>query len=243
MSPVRPVTVTAALRSSTVLTCGTGAAKPTFARPDAWSVLCCVCGIGARPTALPGYRAGRLGRVDPVGFDPDERGSQADRGPIVAGEFVGAHRDPAPLFELVEAALDDVSTLVPLLLLGAEIDRPALLLPAVRNLIVTLRDGRRDPSRSQPCAVRFRRVSLVRQHTVGPSPRPPQSVAGHADVIEGGGEHGGVGSVAAGEDHAQRSAAPIGDQMHLCRQPAAGATDGVIKRLDSRILVIRHIPL
>jgi hypothetical protein len=65
---------------------------------------------------------------------------------VAAEELVGAHRDPAPLLEAVEAALDDVAALVAFLLLIAEVDRPVRLLAAVRDLVVPLRDRRGDAS-------------------------------------------------------------------------------------------------
>ena len=47
---------------------------------------------------------------------------------------MGAHRNSAPLLEPVEAALDDIAALVAFLLLVAEVDRPARLFAAVRDL-------------------------------------------------------------------------------------------------------------
>ena len=79
---------------------------------------------------------------------------EADGGSVVAGEFVRAHRDAAPLLETVEAAFYDVASLVAFLLLVAESDRPARLLAAVRDLVVPLGDGRRDPPVAEPGAVR-----------------------------------------------------------------------------------------
>src|SRR5699024_6934842 len=89
-----------------------------------------------------------------IGLDPDQRRGEADGGSVVAGEFVRAHRDAAPLLETVEAAFYDVASLVAFLLLVAESDRPARLLAAVRDLVVPLGDGRRDPPVAEPGAVR-----------------------------------------------------------------------------------------
>ncbi len=99
-------------------------------------------------------------------LDPDQSSGETDRGAVVAGEFVGAHRDPAPLLEPVEAPLNHVATLVASLLLVAEVDRPTWPLPAVRDLVVTLRDGRSDPAAAKPGAVRLRRVALVGKYPV-----------------------------------------------------------------------------
>jgi len=58
-------------------------------------------------------------RADREGLDSDQGGGEADGCPVAADEFVGAHRDSAPLLEPVETAFDDVATLVALLLLIA----------------------------------------------------------------------------------------------------------------------------
>ena len=164
-------------------------------------------------------------------------------GAVAAEEFVGAHRDSAPLLEPVEAALDDIAALVAFLLLVAEVDRPARLFAAVRDLVVPLRDRRRDASFAKPGSVRSGRVPLVGQDSVGAGAGPTLPGAGHADVLEHGGHHRGVVDVPAGDHHPQRSAAPVADHVQLGRQPAAGAADPVIRRLEPRILVIRQSPL
>ena len=57
------------------------------------------------------------------GVEPVQGRGEAQGGVVVAGSLVGAHRDAAPLLELVEAALDDVAASVALLLVLPEVDR------------------------------------------------------------------------------------------------------------------------
>ena len=142
------------------------------------------------------------GRRRQVRLDPDQRRGEADGGPIVAGELVGAHRDSAPLLESVEATLHDVAALVSPLLLIAEVDRSARFLAAVRDLIVTFRDRCRDPPIAQPGPVRLRWIPLVRQDAVGTGARPALPGARNADILEHGGHHRGVVDVPAGDHHA-----------------------------------------
>ena len=73
-----------------------------------------------------------------------ESGSEADRGVVVAGGLVGAHRDPSPLLELVEGAFYDVAAAVALPLLRAELDRPTGSLATVSDLVGPLGDRRGD---------------------------------------------------------------------------------------------------
>lgn len=75
-----------------------------------------------------------------------EYGGEAEAGVVVAGCLVRAHRDPAPLLELVEAVLHDVSTAVAHALLIAEVDRPSGALAAVRDLVIAFGDGPSDPA-------------------------------------------------------------------------------------------------
>src|SRR5690606_6145485 len=91
---------------------------------------------------------------------------------VVACEVVGAHRDPAPLLELVEAAFDDVAAAVAGALLFAEVDRTSRLLAPMGDLVVSFGDRRRDPALSQPCPVGFGRVALVGEDPIGSATRP-----------------------------------------------------------------------
>src|SRR5699024_11815515 len=61
-----------------------------------------------RPTWRKVGRRRRLARSE-VGLDPNQRRGETDSGPVVAGELVEAHRDPAPLLEVVETALYDIA--------------------------------------------------------------------------------------------------------------------------------------
>src|SRR5690606_26813687 len=137
-----------------------------------------------------------------------------------------AHRDAAPLLEFVEAALDDVASLVALLLGFAEVDGPARLPAAVRDLVVAFRDRRGDLPLPQPRPVLLRRVALVGEHPIRAPPRTADS-SRDADLLECGGHHRGVVDVRAGDHPAQRTSTPVADEMHLARQPATGAADPV----------------
>lgn len=111
------------------------------------------------------------------------------------------------------------------------------------DLVVAFGDRRRDPAGTQPCTVRFRRVPLIGQHTVGPGSRSALPFAGHANVVEDRGHHRRVVDVPAGESPAQRSPLTVDDEVDLAGQAAPGASDRVVGRLGARILVIRYSPL
>lgn len=159
----------------------------------------------------------------------------------VARELVRAHRDPAPLLELVEAALDDVAAAVTSSLLLTEVDRSPAALAAVSDLIVALRNRRGDPALAQPRAVRFGRVALVREYPVRPRSWPA-SRAWHADLAQRCGQHAGVRRLPGSEDERQCATFPVADKMALRRQSTAGAADRMIGRLFTELLVVRQSP-
>ncbi|WP_246958279.1 hypothetical protein [Brachybacterium sp. Marseille-Q7125] len=102
---------------------------------------------------------------------------------IVPGGLVGAHRDAAPLLELVDAAFDDVAPSVAEALVVAEVDRPAKALAVVSDLVIALRDRGGDVPFAQPSPVDFRRVALVREDPIRPRPRSA-GASGDADLKE-----------------------------------------------------------
>lgn len=111
------------------------------------------------------------------------------------------------------------------------------------DLVVAFGDRCGNTPGARPPPVPLRRVALVREHTVGSGARPALVGARDADVFEHSSLHCGVVDVPDGNHHPQRSAAPIGNQMQLSRQPASRASDRVIRRFDPRILAIRPSPL
>ena len=56
-------------------------------------------------------------------------------------------------------------------------------------------------------------------------------------------EDGSVMGLACADEHHQRPSAPIDEVMNLAGQPAAGAANTVVRRLDAQICVIRPSPL
>lgn len=63
---------------------------------------------------------------------------------------------PRHCLSLFEVTFVEVAALVALLLRVAGVDRAGQLLPAMRDLVVALRDGGRDAARPQPGSVRLR---------------------------------------------------------------------------------------
>lgn len=91
-------------------------------------------------------------------------------------------------------------------------------------------------------ADRAGRVRLIAPDRVRASAWPTDRTS-DAQVSHQWQEHRRVTGLAGREQRDQRQAVAVDELVDLRRQPAAGAADRVIRRLDGRIRVIRSSPL
>lgn len=89
-------------------------------------------------------------------------------------------------------------------------------------LVEAFGDRVRDAASSQVAAVSAGRVGLVRQDTVGPGARPADSSSGHRDLVQDPLELGSVTVVSGCQDEGEGSASPVGDEVDLGGESAAG---------------------
>ena len=82
----------------------------------------------------------------------------------------------------------------------------------------------RIPRRPQVAAVLPGRVGLVRQDIVGPGARPPDSGAGHGDLLQHTLELGAVTVVSRRQDEGEGPASPVGDEVDFGGESSAGAS-------------------
>ena len=163
-------------------------------------------------------------------------GSVGDRELVVAG------REAAPLLHVREAALDDVAASV---VSGVESRWPAAARAAsdaVSGLVGGFGDRRADPAGAQMLASAARRVGLVAADDVGPSARPTARTF-DSQLLEQRQQHRRIPRLARSHGDHERQPEPIDERVDLRRQPAAGATDRMVRRLGERIVVVRSIPL
>lgn len=147
------------------------------------------------------------------------------------------------MLEDVESALDDVAALVGLGVVGDRATTLGAAALAVGDLIIAFGDDGLDAAPAQQLAVGPGRVSLVTQRPVGPGAWPAPTQARYPQGVHHVLEHRGVPALPGPEQHHQRPHVPVAQVVDLRRQAAAGAADGVIRRLDAQIRVIRQVPL
>ena len=165
-----------------------------------------------------------------------------DRGPIDDGVFVVTGREPSPLLQMAEAALDNVPVSV---VGGIESDgTPTAWTPpaAVAFLIIGLGDHGLDAPVAEMATNRSRRVGLIASHRVRSGPRPANATA-HAQLSQKRQEHRRVPGLPGRDQRHQRKPVPVDELMDLRRQATSGPADTVIRRLDPQILVTRSSPL
>lgn len=110
-------------------------------------------------------------------------------------------------------------------------------------LVAGFGNHRADASLPQQRAVMPRGIGLVGTNPIRSSPRPPPTVAVDFQMAEQMLKHRTVaGLPGADEDH-QGQASAIDELVDLGAQPAAGAPNTVVRRLDEEIRVIRPSPL
>ena len=159
------------------------------------------------------------------------------------GEFVVAGGQAAPLLDYVEVSFDDVAALV---ILGVEGRRPATACTAtlrVSDLVGRFGNDCADAASAQPSACCSAGVGLVGADAIGASTWPATAAAVHFQVREQMLERRSVVGLASADEHHQGPSAAVDEMVNLAGQPAAGATNAVVKRLARQILVIRPSPL
>lgn len=141
---------------------------------------------------------------------------------VGGGGLVVAGGDPAPLFEVVEAAFDDVAAFVGLGVEGGWAAAGAAAPCSVADLVFTFGDGAGDVMTPQPDADGFGAVALVTEEMIRAAARPSRSGPWNTDGVHDVGETGAVVDVAAGHHERQRTPQPVTGQMDLAGQPAPG---------------------
>jgi hypothetical protein len=99
------------------------------------------------------------------------------------------------------------------------------------DLIGRLLDHCDDPATTQLGAGSATGVRLVTAHTIGAGAGPTSAEPGHSKA---GASFGLTGR----DQHHQRAPTAVDEMVVLASQPAAGATDTVVRRLDAQIPVI-----
>src|SRR5215207_6777344 len=174
---------------------------------------------------------------------------------VVAFVVAGGHR-PVGL-ELVDGAFDDVALLVDL---GVEPGWPTTRTAPPEPVLLLVRgfgDGGLDPALPQVGADPAAGVGLVAQHPAGSGPWPAGSSAADPDPGHHRPKPQAVVPLPGTGDPRDRPAPPVGGQVNLARQPAAGPADRFpawltrparrlsVRRVGfaGRFLVIRPAPL
>jgi hypothetical protein len=141
-------------------------------------------------------------------------------------------------------SFDDVATGVSSLVQARRATSARAFGLAGGDLIGFLRDHRLDAPGGEHPADLARGVGLVRDHRIGPGPRPARALARYADVIEDLHQHRTVVALTAGEHDCQRHPIAIDRGVDLATQTAAGAADRMpLGLLMRQILVVRLRPL
>src|SRR5512140_623983 len=148
-----------------------------------------------------------------------------------------------PFCQLRKDHLDGVAVLV---LSGVEGGRAAAVAAtaaAVFLLVLLDRDDRLDPALAQVGAVGGGGVGLIAHRGGGPGTRPSLAPAADGQLVHQRDELRAIAVLARGQDAGDGAAAPVGDQVNLGGQPAAGAAQRLPPgRGGRRILVIRQRP-
>lgn len=159
-------------------------------------------------------------------LEPENDGSNDDHCAVVDGAFLVAGRQPPPLFEPVDAALDHIPPRVNCLIedQGATRSRRA-----TRALIAALRDGVRDlPPLEQPAAARIT-VAFVGDDAIWSSTGTSASAwSWDTNTVQYRRQLGTVMPLSWGNDDRKRSPFAITGQVKLGRQPSATVSEPLV---------------
>jgi hypothetical protein len=149
---------------------------------------------------------------------PEHETGEDEHGAVVVGALLEAGGDAPPLFEAVEAPLDDIPTAVALAVEGERASRPVC---ATLALVRSLRDGVGNASLTEQGSAAGIAVALVGKQ-VGWALTGPSAPAGseHADGVEHRLQLGAVVALAGRDDHREGAALAIAREMDLGGQPA-----------------------
>src|SRR3954467_14472155 len=197
------------------------------------------CRAGAQPRwSLSRGSSDGVAEPDP---DRGEVDGSAER--VVAFVISGGHR-PVGL-ELVDGAFDDVALLV-----GFGVEPgwpPARAAPPqpVLLLVGGFGNGGLDPALPQVGADPAAGVGLVAQHPAGSGPGPTPAAAADPDRGHHRPKPQAVVALPGTGHPRDRPTPPVGGQVNLARQPAAGPADGFPARLTrpARRLAVRRVGL
>lgn len=170
-------------------------------------------------------------------------GAQYRCAAVDEGEFVVTGGQAAPLLDVIEVSFNDVAALV---ILGVEGRGPAATCTstlAVGDLVGGFGNDRDDPAAAQPSACCSAGVGLIAADALRAGMWAATAAAVHFQVREQMLEHRSVVGLAGAHEHHQRSSAAVNEMVNLAGQPAAGAANPVVRRLDRQIRAIRPSPL
>lgn len=157
--------------------------------------------------------------------------------------FVVAGGQTTPLLGDAESSFNNVAALV---VLGVECWRSAAVGAStfsVADLIGRFGNDGDDPSSAQPLPGRSAGIGLISAQAIGPGAGPPRPASLNFEVGEQMLQDRSVACLAGAHEHHQRSSVAVDEVMDLAGQPAARATNAVVRRLVRQICVIRPSPL
>jgi hypothetical protein len=177
--------------------------------------------------------------------EPQDDAGQQEPAAVAAGQLVEPGGDGTELFELGEAAFDQVAALVE----GGVKDRrssaAATFAFAVGDLVGSFGDHAADAAATEVVADPLSGVALVAQYTAWPGTRPPAVWTGNPDLLDDLLEDGGVVDVAGGDVQHQWQTPPVHDQVHLGGEPAPGTTQTLARLpvLITAMIIVFDRPL
>jgi hypothetical protein len=153
------------------------------------------------------------GLPDESRLEPHDNGGDDDHRPVVDRPLLVASREPAPLFEPVDAALHDVAPRIDRLLKCQRATTPCR---APRPLITPLWDGVRDLARSEQSPTARIAISFVGDEAIWTRPRPsPPTGSWNTDAAQHRRQLRAVVPLSWRDHDRERSAFPIAGEVKL----------------------------
>lgn len=142
----------------------------------------------------------------------DDRGEHHHR-PVIDGAFLVAGSQPTPLFEPIDAALDDIATRIDR---GIEEERSPWPSRSLRALVASLGNSVGNVSAAEQLTTSPIAVALVSDEAVWTRPWSPGSCgARDPDAIQDGLQLGTVMPMSWGNDDGERPSATVAGEMKL----------------------------